>query len=79
MGKSEAAAGGVDETVIEGYKDKIETIRGEIAKVVVGQEKVVNGLMTGLLCNGHILVEGVPGIAKTLLITTLARRFGRFS
>lgn len=66
----------VDERVIDSYKEKIEAIRGEVSKVVVGQEKVVDGLITGLVCNGHVLVEGVPGIAKTLLIRSIARATG---
>ena len=50
----------------------IELVRKEISKVVVGQELVINGLLRALLANGHVLVEGVPGIAKTLIIKTLA-------
>jgi MoxR-like ATPase len=48
-------------------------VRDEIAKVVVGQDGVVTGLVTALLVRGHVLLEGVPGVAKTLLVTTLAR------
>jgi MoxR-like ATPase len=47
-------------------------VRDEIAKVIVGQEGVVTGLVTALLVRGHVLLEGVPGVAKTLLVTTLA-------
>ncbi|MCD6590145.1 MoxR family ATPase [Candidatus Woesearchaeota archaeon] len=54
------------------YKKKIEELRKEIRKIVVGQEKVINSLIEALLCNGHVLVEGVPGIAKTLIVRTLA-------
>jgi MoxR-like ATPase len=46
-------------------------VREEIAKVVVGQDGVVTGLVTALLVRGHVLLEGVPGVAKTLLVTTL--------
>lgn len=49
-----------------------EEIRNEIEKQVVGQTEVVEGLLTALLANGHILLVGVPGLAKTLLISTLA-------
>jgi MoxR-like ATPase len=56
-------------------------IRGEVRKVVVGQEEVVDLLLTSLLCGGHVLVEGVPGTAKTLLTQTfaaaMALKFGR--
>ena len=44
----------------------IQNIKTEISKVLVGQDKMVEGLLTGLLCRGHILLEGVPGLAKTL-------------
>lgn len=51
----------------------MEALRGEVAKVVVGQDPVVSGLVIALLCRGHVLLEGVPGVAKTLLVRTLAR------
>jgi len=47
-------------------------IRAEVAKAVVGQDAAVTGLLVGLLCRGHVLVEGVPGVAKTLLVRALA-------
>ena len=47
-------------------------VRDEIGKAVVGQDAVVSGLMIALLCRGHILLEGVPGVAKTLLVRALA-------
>ncbi|HEY4463943.1 MAG TPA: MoxR family ATPase [Streptosporangiaceae bacterium] len=47
-------------------------VRAEIAKAVVGQDQVVTGLMIALLCRGHVLLEGVPGVAKTLLVRALA-------
>jgi MoxR-like ATPase len=47
-------------------------VGAEIAKVVVGQQQIVTGLVVGLLCRGHVLLEGVPGVAKTLLIRALA-------
>ncbi len=56
-------------------------LRQEIAKVVVGQHGVVSGLLAALLVGGHVLLEGVPGVAKTLLVKTLATamdlQFGR--
>jgi MoxR-like ATPase len=48
-------------------------IRGELARVIVGQEPVVEQLLTALFCHGHCILEGVPGLAKTLLISTLSR------
>ncbi len=50
----------------------INRIRSEMHKVIVGQEKLIDGLLTALLCNNHVLIEGVPGLAKTLSVTTLA-------
>lgn len=52
---------------------KINEIRSEIAKVIVGQQHVVDLLMIGLLCDGHLLLEGVPGVAKTLAAKLLAK------
>ena len=52
--------------------DNIKKMKKEIAKAVIGQEDIVDGLVMGLLCNSHVLVEGVPGIAKTLAIRSLA-------
>jgi MoxR-like ATPase len=50
----------------------IQRLRTEIAKVIVGQEQLVDRLLVGLLANGHVLLEGVPGLAKTLSVRTLA-------
>jgi len=47
-------------------------VRAEVAKAVVGQDPVVTGLLIALLCRGHVLLEGVPGVAKTLLLRALA-------
>jgi len=53
-------------------KDSFETIRRAIGQVIVGQEEVVNRLIISILCNGHSLLVGVPGLAKTLLVKTVA-------
>ncbi|MBL7854874.1 MAG: AAA family ATPase [Cyclobacteriaceae bacterium] len=55
------------------YKQKIQQAIGEVGKVVVGQEYMVQRLLIGLFTNSHILLEGVPGLAKTLTISTVAR------
>jgi MoxR-like ATPase len=52
-----------------------ESARGEIAKVIVGQDRVVDDLLVTLFAGGHVLIEGVPGTAKTLLVRVLARIF----
>ncbi|WP_278373552.1 AAA family ATPase, partial [Brevibacterium casei] len=47
-------------------------VRAEIGKAVVGQDDAVTGLLLALLCQGHVLLEGVPGVAKTLLVRSFA-------
>ena|SRR3989344_3835866 len=56
--------------------EDISRIKKEISKAVVGQEDIVAGLIMGLICNGHVLLEGVPGVAKTLAIRALAASSG---
>ena len=58
---------------IADLQDKIKNVFTEIGKVVVGQEHMINRLLVGLFSNGHILLEGVPGIAKTLTVSTLSK------
>ena len=53
-------------------RDRLSAVRAEVAKAVVGQDAAVSGLLVAMLCGGHVLMEGVPGTAKTLLIRTLA-------
>src|SRR5690606_25664158 len=55
------------------HQEKIQAVINEVKKVVVGQDKMVNRLLIGLFTNGHILLEGVPGLAKTLTVNTLAQ------
>jgi len=51
---------------------RLAAVRAEVAKAVVGQDAAVSGLLVALLCGGHVLMEGVPGVAKTLLVRSLA-------
>jgi MoxR-like ATPase len=51
----------------------VDALQAEIGKVIIGQKPMIDRLLIGLLCNGHILLEGVPGLAKTLTIKTLAQ------
>ena len=60
------------EKQIEAAKQKIDTVVEEIQKTVVGQDAMIRGLLTGIIAGGHILIEGVPGLAKTLVVKTLA-------
>ncbi|MEU8523069.1 MoxR family ATPase [Streptomyces sp. NPDC048577] len=59
-------------TTSDGARSSLEALRTEIAKAVVGQDPAVTGLVVALLCRGHVLLEGVPGVAKTLLVRALA-------
>jgi len=60
-------------TLIEDSCAKLENVRNCLSQVIVGQEALIDRLLLALLCDGHVLIEGVPGVAKTLVITTLAR------
>lgn len=53
--------------------ERLRTLRAELAKVVVGQDEVIEGVVLGMLGGGHVLLEGVPGLGKTLLVRTLAQ------
>src|ERR1700712_5738802 len=53
--------------------EALDRIRAEVRKVIVGQQQLVDLLLIGILCDGHILIEGVPGVAKTLAAKLMAR------
>jgi len=53
-------------------RDAVHALRAEVGKIVVGQEGTLSGLVAALLVRGHVLLEGVPGVAKTLLVKTIA-------
>ena len=65
----------MDEKFTE-YKNLVAQIKSEAAKRIVGQEQVIDGILTALVCGGHILLEGVPGLAKTLAVKTFAELSG---
>ena len=54
----------------------VQPLRQQMARVIVGQEQLIDRLIVGLLTNGHVLLEGVPGLAKTLALKTLASAIG---
>lgn len=62
----------IDKDLQKEHQEKIGKVISEVGKVVVGQEYMVNRLMVGLFTQGHILLEGVPGLAKTLTVNALA-------
>ncbi len=55
---------------------KLDAVRTSIAEVIVGQQSLINKLLNALLCNGHVLLEGVPGVAKTMMVNSLAGALG---
>ncbi len=61
---------------IEQVRDTIERIRREASKILLGQEDIIDGTLIAILAGGHVLIEGVPGLGKTLLVRTLAHVFG---
>ncbi len=54
----------------------IQRVKKELHKVIIGQESMIDSLLIALLCDGHVLVEGLPGLAKTLTVKTLAKSLG---
>ncbi|WP_082177320.1 AAA family ATPase [Arthrobacter sp. RIT-PI-e] len=67
--RAQDPAAGVDG---EAAREALLRVRAEVGKAIVGQDPAVTGLLIGLLADGHVLLEGVPGVAKTLLVRTLA-------
>jgi MoxR-like ATPase len=70
--RTPGAPGSAGDTDTMAARQALGALRGEVAKAVVGQDAVVTGVVIALLCRGHVLLEGVPGVAKTLLVRALA-------
>src|SRR4051812_21917072 len=64
------------EREVQRFRDKLGTLREEIGLVIVGQRQVVDGVLTCMLAGSHALLEGVPGLGKTMLVRTLSRALG---
>lgn len=62
--------------LIEKHSKSLDLLRYEIGNVIIGQKKLIDRLLTALICEGHVLLEGVPGIAKTTVVQTLAKAIG---
>jgi len=58
---------------VDGFRKKISDLREQIGKTIVGNREVIDGVLTCLLAGGHALLEGVPGLAKTLSVKTIAQ------
>ncbi len=65
-----------DVEAIDAFGKKIELLRSEIAKVIVGQDEVVKNVIISIFSRGHVLLVGVPGLAKTLLVNTISKVLG---
>lgn len=59
--------------IVQQANSKFQTAKAEIGKVIVGQEELIDALLIGLIADGHLLLEGLPGLAKTLAVNTLAK------
>ena len=72
---ADAGVGPKAESAVDGARarEALLAVRAEVGKAVVGQDAAVTGLVIALLCRGHVLLEGVPGVAKTLLVRALAK------
>ena len=69
-----------ERTDLAEFSEKVSQIKGEISRVVVGQHEAIDLLLTAILADGHVLIEGVPGVAKTLLARLMSRLIdARFS
>src|SRR5574344_1949228 len=66
----------IDDSAFKECKDIIESCRTEAAKRLVGQTQIVDGILTALIAGGHVLLEGVPGLAKTLAVKTFSEISG---
>src|SRR5881394_859618 len=64
------------ERASERFRNKLGILREEIGKVIVGQRSVIDGVLTCMLAGSHALLEGVPGLGKTMLVRTLSQTLG---
>src|SRR5687768_12769909 len=72
MSESQRMSAADIESVVGAFTRDLRALRNEVATMIVGQEKIVEGVITCVLGGGHGLLEGVPGLGKTMLVRTLA-------
>ena len=65
-----------DKEALDALNQKVKQLNAEIAKVIVGQDDVIKNVLIGIFSNGHCLLVGVPGLAKTLLVNTISEALG---
>jgi len=65
-----------DVEAVDAFVGKYNILKNEVAKVIVGQDEVVKSLLISIFSKGHCLLVGVPGLAKTLMVTTIAKSLG---
>tara|TARA_R110002049_G_scaffold4601_4_gene31939 strand:- start:192946 stop:193959 length:1014 start_codon:yes stop_codon:yes gene_type:complete len=58
---------------LKGFRDDFRKLREEVSRVIVGQREIIDGVMIAMIAGGHVLLEGVPGLGKTMLVRTLAQ------
>lgn len=61
------------EKAVESFRNTFNNLKNEISKFIVGQEYIIEDVLTAIVCGGHVLLEGVPGLGKTALVTTIAK------
>src|SRR3989344_6723579 len=66
----------ISQKEVDSLNSKLLEVKKEISKVVIGQDKVIDAILRGILSNGHMLVEGYPGIAKTLIVRVTSKVLG---
>jgi len=65
-----------DVEALDGLRDKFSELKKEITRVIYGQDEIITQVMVSLFSRGHVLLIGVPGLAKTLMVTTIAKILG---
>ena len=56
----------------DSFRERYQAVQEMIGRVIVGHEEIIHGVLTAILCGGHCLIEGVPGLGKTMLVKTLS-------